>query len=100
MRTRVRRSRGPGRLVTAAAGFLVVCGVVVLVLESVSVDRPSPEEARQRALQAEVDAALKEVRKADAALDEHNYGSVRTHLRLARERLAASQFQLEDGEPP
>ena len=94
---RGRASSGPV-LLAALAGFVVICGVVILVVggpgrKEVKAD---PACKQMDVLSRQVGKALQSMNAAEGALNSANYGAIRGHLQRGRESLAVVRHQLKE----
>lgn len=86
-------------MLAALAGFAIICGLAILVVSSGS----KPEAAKAGPATLEVGTVSRQVQKAlgsmnaaEGALNGANYGSIRGHLRRARESLVVLKHQIKE----
>lgn len=98
---RGRGSSGPV-LLAALAGFAIICGLVILVLGTGSVDKSGSKQRQQtqeqlnKVINKQMGKATQAINQAEGALNSTNYGAIRGHLQRARESIAVVRFKIKE----
>ena len=90
---RIQRRTGVSMTV-ALVGFLMACVVVLLLSTASTAERDTPAQDALESTAQSLKKAIDELRKADRALTEQNYGDVRSGIRRAEQILVKREAAL------
>ncbi len=92
---------GGAGLLTAAALFAVLCGLILLLTGGLAAPTgDTPAQARHKRLVKASGSAAKSASKAKGALESANYGAARRIIEQQQKEITRLQVELEAAAPP